>query len=79
MRSSESAIVSSYPTSATEWNNCFIKILYQTFDFVYVEVLSIDPCKHCDCILLLTASKAGIIYREQKANQIITNLIFDII
>ena len=39
-----------------EWNNCFIK--YQTLDFVYVEVKSVNPCKLRDCILLLTVSIA---------------------
>ena len=38
------------------WNNCFIK--YQTLDFVYAEVLNVNPCKQDDCILLLTVSKA---------------------
>ena len=39
-----------------EWNNCFIK--YKTLDFVYVEVLNVNPCKHRDCILLLAVSNA---------------------
>ena len=40
-----------------EWNNYFIK--YQTLDFVYVEVFkNVNTCKHSDCILLLTVSKA---------------------
>ena len=39
-----------------EWNNCFIK--YQTLNFVYVEVLIVNPCKHRFCILLSIVSKA---------------------
>ena len=34
----------------------FVK--YQTLDFVYVEVLNVNPCKQRDSILLLTVSKA---------------------
>ena len=30
----------------------------QTLDFVYVEVLNINLCKHCKCILLFTVLKA---------------------
>ena len=44
-----------------KWNNCIIK--YQTakhLTFVYVEVLNVNPSEHCDCILLLTASKLSI-------------------
>ena len=39
-----------------EWNNCFIK--HQTLDFVYVEVLDVNLCKHRDCIVLSTVSNA---------------------
>ena len=38
------------------WNNCFIK--YQILNFIYVEIINVNPCKDCDCILLKTASKA---------------------
>ena len=36
--------------------NCFIK--YQTLDFVYVEVLNVNPLKLRDCVLSLMDSKA---------------------
>ena len=47
---------SSYPGNKREWNKCFNK--YQTLDFVYVEVLNVNPYKHRECKLLLTVSKA---------------------
>ena len=39
-----------------ECDNCAIK--YQTLDFVYVEGLKSQSCKHRDRILLLAFSKA---------------------
>ena len=31
---------------------------YEIFEFVYVAVLNVNPCKHRDCFLKLTVSKA---------------------
>ena len=36
----------------------YLFIKFQTLDFVYVEVLNVNPCKQRDCLLLSTVSKA---------------------
>ena len=42
--------ISSHSTSVSE--------LIVTLGIVYVDVLNVNPCKHRDCMLLLTVSKA---------------------
>ena len=45
------------------WNNCSNK--YQALDFVYVEVLNVNPCKHRNSVLLLTVSRAQFPYLDK--------------
>ena len=40
-----------------KWDNCFIK--YQTLDVVYVEVLSVNPCKYLESIVSRSVSIFG--------------------
>ena len=54
MRSIESSIINSYPTSVSG-----IIVLLNTKHLTFYVVLNVNPCKHHDCILLLlTVSKA---------------------
>ena len=57
VRSTESVIISSYPTSVSE-KPVLLNTKHLQFDFVYVEDLNVNPFKHRDCILLPTVSKA---------------------
>ena len=57
MQSTESAIISSHPTS---FSGTITVLLNTKHLALFVKILNVNPCKHCNCIhvLFLTVSKA---------------------